>query len=73
MVEFDLWCWKVFVIVCVVFFMIVFDVWICLFVFEWLVRYVEEDELCCVFNFGIGWCVVVFDLVLGEIVIGWIV
>jgi phosphoribosylformylglycinamidine cyclo-ligase len=41
-------------------------------VFEWLGRYVEEDELRRVFNLGIGYCAVVPDagdsLVIGRIV-----
>jgi phosphoribosylformylglycinamidine cyclo-ligase len=41
-------------------------------VFEWLARHVEDAELRCVFNLGIGFCAVVReaaekDLVIGEI------
>jgi phosphoribosylformylglycinamidine cyclo-ligase len=40
-------------------------------VFQWLARHVDEDELRCVFNLGIGYCAVVpepaDDLVIGRI------
>ena len=39
-------------------------------VFGWLARHVDEDELCRVFNLGIGWCAVVAVPAPGELVIG---
>jgi phosphoribosylformylglycinamidine cyclo-ligase len=39
-------------------------------VFEWLARYIEEEELRRVFNLGIGWCAVVAVPAPGESLIG---
>jgi phosphoribosylformylglycinamidine cyclo-ligase len=42
-------------------------------VFAWLARHVEEDELRRVFNLGIGYCAIVAQPALGELVIGEVV
>ena len=39
-------------------------------VFDWLARHVEEDELRRVFNLGIGWCAIVAEPTLDDLVIG---
>jgi phosphoribosylformylglycinamidine cyclo-ligase len=39
-------------------------------VFEWLARHIGEDELRRVFNLGIGWCAIVAEPTLDDLVIG---
>jgi phosphoribosylformylglycinamidine cyclo-ligase len=39
-------------------------------VFEWLARHIAEDELRRVFNVGIGWCAIVAEPTLDDLVIG---
>ncbi len=39
-------------------------------VFEWLARHIAEDELRRVFNLGIGWCAIVAEPALDDLVIG---
>jgi phosphoribosylformylglycinamidine cyclo-ligase len=39
-------------------------------VFEWLSRHIAEDELRRVFNLGIGWCAIVAEPTLDDLVIG---
>lgn len=39
-------------------------------VFEWLARHIAEDELRRVFNLGIGWCAIVAEQALDDLVIG---
>jgi phosphoribosylformylglycinamidine cyclo-ligase len=39
-------------------------------VFEWLARHIAEDELRRVFNLGIGWCAIVAEPTVDDLVIG---